>query len=297
MKNYVQSGEPIQANKMIGGIPMRTCDALTKEELMKIINGHQKWLAGTGGARADLRRADLRGANLNGADLGGANLGCANLSDTDLRYTDLSDADLRYADLRCTNLSGANLRRTDLRCADLRCADLSGANLSGARLGNADLSDANLRGANLRYANLSDANLSDADLSGADLSYADLNGANLSGTKGLLNPIDYIMKNFEKTEDGILVYKSFGENYINPNWKIKEGSIIEEVINPLPTVDCGCGINVATKEYVKHNCYKQIWQCLIRWEWLAGVVVPYYTDGTIRASKIQLIKPVSRLDL
>lgn len=198
----------------------------------------------------------------------------------------------------CANLSDADLRRADLRCADLRRANLSGAYLSGARLGSADLSGANLSGANLRRADLSDANLSGANLSGADLSYADLNGTDLSGAKGLLNPIDYIMKNFEKTEDGILVYKSFRENYFpNPNWNIAEGSIIEEVVNPLPTVECGCGINVATKEYVKRNCYKQIWECLIRWEWLAGVVVPYHTDGTIRASKVQLIKPVSRLDL
>ena len=191
---------------------MRTCDALTKEELMEIINDHQKWLAGTGGICADLRYADL-----SGADLGGANL-------------------------RHANLSGA----------DLRCADLS---------------DANLR-------------------------HVDLSGADLSGAKGILNPIEYLEKNFERNDQGIIVYKSFGENYINPNWKIEEGSIIEEVVNPLPTVISGCGINVATKEWAKRKCHNQIWKCLIRWEWLAGVVVPYQTDGVIRASKVQLIKPV-----
>lgn len=197
------------------------------------------------------------------------------------------------------NLSGADLRGTDLLWAeDLIGADLSGANLGGAKLINADLSDANLRGANLRHANLSGANLSGADLSGADLTYANLLDANLSGAKGLLNPIDYLEKNFEKTEKGFIVYKSFKENFLpNPSWVIEEGSIIEEVVNPLPTITYGCGINVGTKEYVKHNCYGQIWKCLIKWEWLAGVVVPYHTDGTIRASRIQLIKPVSRLDL
>ena len=195
----------------------------TKEELMEIINDHQKWLAGTGG-----NRADLSGANL---------------SDADLKW-----ADLRRADLRCANLSGADLRRADLR-----------------------------------HANLWRANLSDADLRCADL----------SGIKGLLNPIEYIMKNFEKTEDGIIVYKSFGENYMpNPNWNIAEGSILEEVVNPLPTVECGSGINVATKEWAERECINQIWKCLIRWEWLAGVVVPYQTEGVIRASRVQLIKPV-----
>jgi len=158
------------------------------------------------------------------------------------------------------------------------CADLSGANLSDA-----DLKWADLRYADLRHANLWRANLNDADL----------RCANLSDIKGLLNPIEYIMKNFEKTEDGIIVYKSFGENYMpNPNWNIAEGSILEEVVNPLPTVECGSGINVATKEWAERECINQIWKCLIRWEWLAGVVVPYQTEGVIRASRVQLIKPV-----
>ena len=231
---------------------MRTCDALTKEELMEIINDHQKWLAGTGGICAGLRYADLRRAALR----------CA-----DLRHADLSGADLRYADLSGAKLSSADLSGVDLRGVDLRCADLS---------------DANLR----------HVDLSGADLSGADLRHANLNGADLSGAKGILNPIEYLEKNFERNDQGIIVYKSFGENYINPNWKIEEGSIIEEVVNPLPTVISGCGINVATKEWAKRKCHKQIWKCLIRWEWLAGVVVPYQTDGVIRASKVQLIKPV-----
>src|SRR5690606_21515705 len=137
------------------------------------------------------------------------------------------------------------------------------------------------------------ASLNSADLYGADLGYADLSGADLSGAKGILNPIKYIMENFEKSEEGIIVYKSFHENYLpNPNWKIEEGSIIEEVVNPLPTVECGCGVNVATKEWVKRECNNLVWECLIKWEWLPGVVVPYQTDGKIRASKVQLIKPI-----
>lgn len=84
---------------------------------------------------------------------------------------------------------------------------------------------------------------------------ADLSDANLSGAKELLDSIKYIEKNFEKTEEGIIVYKSFGVHYTpNPNWEIAEGSIIEEVVNPLPTVACGCGVNVATKEWAEREC-------------------------------------------
>jgi uncharacterized protein YjbI with pentapeptide repeats len=239
----------------------------TQAELMEIINDHQKWLAGSGGSRADLSGADLSSVdllnvNLSCAKLCGVDLNSANLSNADLSYTDLSYACLSYAILRCTNLSGACLRGSTL----------SGADLSGA------------------------------NMSGIDLEYVDLSEVDLSGIKGLLNPIEYIKENFEKTEDGIIVYTSFGKHFAlnpNPNWEIAEGSIIEEVVNPLPTVSRGCGINVATKEWARDESAKRpVWKCLIRWEWLAGVVVPYQVvvphqaEEAIRASRVQLIKPI-----
>ena len=231
----------------------------TFEELTEIINEHQKWLAGTGGVRAD-----LSGADLSSVDLSNVNLSRANLCGVDLNNADLSNADLSNINLSCASLSYAILRCTNLSGACLRGSTLSGADLSGA------------------------------DLSGVDLGYVDLSEVDLSGVKGLLNPIEYIKENFEKTGDGIIVYTSFGKHFaLNPNWEIAEGSIIEEVVNPLPTVDCGCGINVATKEWARYESAKHpVWECLIRWEWLAGVVVPYQTEGVIRASRVQLIKPI-----
>ena len=90
---------------------------MTKEELDKVLESHEKWLDGDcGGKRADLCGADLRGADQRGADL-------------------------RGADLRGANLRGANLRGANLIYANLR-----GANLNGA-----DLLDADLRGANIDY--------------------------------------------------------------------------------------------------------------------------------------------------
>ena len=190
----------------------------------------------------------------------------------------LSDADLSDA-----NLSGANLIRADLSGANLIRADLSGANLSGA----------DLSGANLRRANLSGANLIRADLSGADLSGANLSGANLSGSKGLLDAINYMEAHFERTDEGYIVYKTFGENYSAPElWKIEPGEIIEETVNCDRTTECGCGINVAPLEWVRRNGRNQPYKLLIRWEWLPGVVVPYNTDGKIRCSKAQILEAV-----
>jgi uncharacterized protein YjbI with pentapeptide repeats len=216
-------------------------------------------------AKANLRYADLRSADLSSANL---------------RYADLSYADLSSANLRSADLSYANLRYADLRSADLSHANLSYANLSSADLSYADLSYADLRSADLRYANLRSA----------DLSYANLSYAN-----GLSTQCGYIKENFEKTKNGIIVYKTFGENnQPNKNWDIKPKSILKEVVNPCRTVDCACGINVATLKWVKLNTSGDIWQGLIKWEWMVGVVVPYYTDGKIRTEKLQLIKKIKR---
>ena len=165
-------------------------------------------------------------------------------------------------------LSGANLRR----------ADLSGADLSGADLSGADLSDANLSGADLRRANLR---------------RADLSGADLSGSQGLLDAINFMEAHFERTDDGYIVYKSFNSSYDAPDrWKIEPGEVIEEVVNPDRTRECGCGINVAPLEWVRNDNYNQPYKLLIRWEWLPGVVVPYNTDGKIRCSKAQILEAV-----
>ena len=228
---------------------------MTKEELSEIMRLHAKWLSDEpGGVRANLRRADLRDANLR-------------------------DADLSRADLR-----DANLSRADLRGADLSCADLRDANLSCADLRDADLRDANLSCADLRRADLRDANLSRADLRGADLSCA----------SGLIDAIDYIDAHFERLNDGYIVYKTFGGNYdAKPDsWTIEPGATIAEVCNPSRTDVCGCGINVAPIEWVRQHYNGDVYKLLIRWEWLAGVVVPYNTDGKIRCSRAQIIGKV-----
>ncbi len=227
-----------------------------------VLDKHAKWLRDEEGGERLVTvtglvtiRADLRGANLRGANL--------------------SDADLRGADLSSANLSSA----------DLSDADLSGADLSSANLSSADLSSANLRG----------ANLSDADLRGADLSGANLSRANLSDAKNLLNPIVWLADNFDHDDQGYIVYKAIGNTTFNaPDyWTIEAGATIEEVVNPLPTIDCGCGVNFATLKWVKENHESStIWRCRIRWEWLPGVVVPFNTDGKARCSKLELIETV-----
>ncbi len=157
-------------------------------------------------------------------------------------------------------------------------------------LRNADLRYADLRYADLRRANLNDADLRDADLSGANLGGADLSGANLSEGK-IKDTGEWFKQNFEKSLNGYIVYKSFGE-YAKPNpaWKIKPGQYITENVNHTKTQECGCGVNVATLEWCKKKCKNTIWKCVIEFEDLVEVCVPYNTDGKIRAGRVRIVE-------
>ena len=202
-------------------------------------------------------------------------------------------ADLKEAYLSGVDLSGADLRKANLEGADLEGAELRGAYLEGANLDGAYLEGANLEGADLEGAELREANLSGADLEEANLEGADLREANLSGVRGVLSQTDFIKANFERTTEGIIVYKSFCEHYPIPNyWKIEEGQIIEENCNFTRTNACGCGINVCTKKYAQKKLEKEVWKLLIKWEWLCGICVPYHTDGKIRCEKAMLLERV-----
>ena len=248
---------------------------ISQEELKQILEKHKVYTTTLGeeGERADLKGTDLSDADLRRANLSGA---------------DLRGADLKWADLTGANLSGADLRGADLKWADLKEAYLSGVDLKGANLSEADLEEVYLEGAELRGAYLEGANLDGANLDGADL-----REANLSGVRGVLSQTDFIKANFERTTEGIIVYKSFCEHYPIPNyWKIEEGQIIEENCNFTRTNACGCGINVCTKEYAQKKLEKEVWKLLIKWEWLCGICVPYHTDGKIRCEKAMLLERV-----
>ena len=151
---------------------------------------------------------------------------------------------------------------------------------------------------NLRKANLSGAKLSGADLSAADLSGTNLSGANLSGCKGLLNPVIWLSDNFFTDELGYIVYKAIGNTvYEAPDtWKIKAGLLIEEVCNPDRGTLCASGVNFGTMKWVDENYPvkkgREIWRCRIRWIDLAGVIVPWNTNGKARCCKLELLEMV-----
>ena len=127
------------------------------------------------------------------------------------------------------------------------------------------------------------------------LSWTDLIEANLSRAIGLLDPADWLSKNFEKTAEGILVFKRFGTTeFPQPQtWKIEPGSVITEVVNHDRCCTCACGINFGTRSWcAKHYQTEELWECLIRWIDLADVAVPYMTDGKARCGRMTLVRKV-----
>jgi hypothetical protein len=169
--------------------------------------------------------------------------------------------------------------------ADLRSANLSNANLRSADLRSADLSNADLSNADLSFANLSGVNLSSVNLSGADL----------SGATGLPVASEFIEAHFEATQEGVIAYKQFGLQYSPPaRWKIETGAILTEVINPDRGTECGSGVNVATLKWLHQNGGGggKAWKVLIRWPWMADVVVPFHSDGKIRCGRCELVEEV-----
>ena len=194
--------------------------------------------------------------------------------------------DGKRADLSGVALSGADLTGADLTGADLTGADLSGVALSGADLTGADLSDADL----------ARADLSGADLAQADLTSADLTEADLSGATHLLSPLTWLQENFQTDADGLVVYKAVGNtDFVAPvAWTIEAGHFLQEVCNPCRTTICGCGVSFGTREWcTKAYPNSDLWQCRIRWHDLAGVVVPYNTDGKARCERLELVERLS----
>jgi hypothetical protein len=182
--------------------------------------------------------------------------------------------------------------QTDLKAIlDAHALWLSGDGGEKADLSRADLSGADLRGVNLSGADLSGANLRWADLSGADLRWADLSGADLSGAKGLFDAAAWIDANLQRTRGGVVAYKTFGSQHAPPaGWTIEAGAEVSENVNQLPTLDCACGVNVATLDWVKkHGGSGPIWKLFIKWEWMAGGVIPWNTDGKFRVPRARLI--------
>lgn len=121
------------------------------------------------------------------------------------------------------------------------------------------------------------------------------NGTNFKGSTGLSSPIDIIAGNYEKTENGYIGYCAFD--------KAPElGQIFTETVNTNRSTPSG--IRVMTKEHMewiykdketgndKRTRYKkvEVWEVVIPFEYLSGVVVPFDFHGEIYCERVKATK-------
>ena len=194
--------------------------------------------------------------------------------------------------LKRSDLKGCNLKGSDLKGSDLSESDLSESNLRWSNLSESDLRWSNLSKSDLRWSNLSKSNLSESNLSESDLSES-----NLSESKNFPNNNHKFLKDFKKTNKGYIVYKAFGNTFYTApkEWKLKKDSIITEICNPNKQNECGCGVNFGTLNWIKENLEKEnieVWECLLLFEDMINLCVPYNYDGKARCEKLKLIKKV-----
>lgn len=219
----------------------------------------------------------------------------ASLAEACLAFASCEFAQFDSANLRKANLYSVDMKRTIMTNAILKKAICHKARFINTNLNGCYFTDADLREASFESSDMKSCKLNNADMRGAILKHVNMDGINLSNAKGLLDPCKYLADNFEKTEDGYIVYKVFGFFVDKPNyWQVEPGAVIEEAVDPNRTENCGCGINAATLDWIRLKTEGQIYKLLIRWEWLPGVVVPYNTEGKIRCSKAEIMGPVDR---
>ena len=237
---------------------------MTREEINKIVNLHQKWLRNEEGGE----RATLAGEDLSRAMLDGINLMWADLTGVDFEEAHLFGANFEGADLR-----GANLRGAFCGSANFAGASLEVANLEWANLERVNFTRANFKGANLREADLWEADLTDAE----NLPHSDLNI--LRYQKGKLRVFKLVDKNYEGRFKGGIIYEI--------------GKVVkEDNYNPDERALCSRGLNIATFDWCLEN--KGEGEIILEVEFKAEdiVAIPYATDGKFRVKKCKVISEV-----
>jgi hypothetical protein len=208
------------------------------------------------------------------------------------KQADFSKCCFEGLDLIGMDFSGVNCYSADFSGANCYFANFGGAYCAFANFSKAYCYSANFSGANCCSANFSEAYCYSANFTDTHLVNTILTNAILTNTIGILNPIDWMNANFEKDELGYIVYKGFGNTtYPIPEyWKVESSSYIEEDVNENRSIECGCGVNFATKEWiVRHYPNSTIWKCRLEFNDLDKLVVFYNADGKARCGRLFLI--------
>lgn len=236
------------------------------------------------------------------------------LSDVSFNNCEIKDSSFSNSNLKCVSfykcdISNSNFKNCRSSYSLIRNTEAVNVNFGESKLKEFDFFETNLWCSNFSKSYLTDVRFTSVNLTNSKFietvfynsifNSVNLRYTNLSKSKGLLNPIDYLQKNFE-WEDvlginrfDLIVYKLF--NSEPPD--IHPGYEMNEEVNYDRTLTKASGITVYNKCGIKHEIskyiLKHIWKCRIQPYWLSGIVVPYDPGaGTIRAAKIKLMKKI-----
>lgn len=117
----------------------------------------------------------------------------------------------------------------------------------------------------------------------------------------------YLVKNFERVENGWIAYKIFNSVFMKPDhWVIEAGQVLrEDALDTNATEECSRGINIAeSMEWIANfieamyqdeegETVANVWKVFI--PDTATIVIPNHTDGKIRANEIHLLEVIGQV--
>ena len=187
------------------------------------------------------------------------------------------------------NFADRNLYKVNFYDSWIYSTNFTGATISKSNFGNCLLNCVEMRGTVFKDTTFGNTSL---------------NNTNISGASGLLDPVEWLAKNFEHTDEGIIVYRASGSttysNHTPAHWKFEPGAYLTETCNPSRESECASGVNFATKDWVLKKYppsgfrTRKYWKCLIEWKDAPGIVVPFQTNGKARCSRLKILEEISQ---
>jgi len=234
----------------------------------------------------------------------------------DFRFVQFQGLTFDHCGIKCSNFAESNWTTVDVKYTDMSLTNFKKSKFHFVNFNNCDLEDSKFDSVEMTEVEFKISNLNRASFQNVKFNddsiqiiQCNLYETNFSQSKGLLNPIDYLSENFEWNNDGMIVYKIFDHFMptVWPDFK-RSGDILTEEPNYDRTSNFSCGINAANQEWFQNinqsgtfervpKFSQDVWKCLIKFQWLPGVVVPYNPEGQIRCCRLQLIKKFTEMEI
>lgn len=223
--------------------------------------------------------------------------------DKDIGYTNFNNSKVINTRFVCLNFIKGTLSKCSLYSVDIiNCTFeevsieeslLEGCIISDSRLKLFAFIKSTIKNLGLYRCIFRESKMIYCDFSNLDCTNSAFGYLDISGTTGFIKSSDFMNRHFKKDDKGYIVFKVIGKTDFPPNknWKIEEGSYIEENVDTNRFECCGCGVNFGTLAYVRSLYpYGEVWECRIDFTDAAGIIVPYNSDGKARCERLYLTR-------